>query len=61
MAGVALAVPGKTSAAATRCFLEPDPLVLELYANAGPPTWVDPMLKEFTASLVVSRPVGANT
>lgn len=46
---------------AAHCFPVPDPLALELCASAsaGPPTWVNPMLEELTASLVVRQPVGA--
>jgi hypothetical protein len=47
------------AAAAARCFPEPDPLALELCACEGPPAWVDTMLKELAASLVVSPSVGA--
>ena len=43
--------------AVAHCF--PDPLVWELYASAGPPVWVEPMLEELVASLVVSQPAGA--
>jgi hypothetical protein len=39
-------------------FPELDPLVLELCASAGLPAWADPMLEEFAALLVVSRPIG---
>jgi hypothetical protein len=44
--------------AAVHCFPEPDYL-LELCASVGPPTWVDPMLEELVASLVVSWPARA--
>lgn len=37
----------------------PDPLVWELCASTGPPVWVEPMLEELVASLIVSRPAGA--
>jgi hypothetical protein len=43
------------TAVAALCFLEPDLLVLELSASVGTPVWVDPMLEELVASLVVSR------
>lgn len=59
--GVCDNVPGEASAVAASCFPEPDPLALELCAGAGPLTWVDPMLEELTASLVVSRPAGPTT
>jgi hypothetical protein len=36
------------------CFPEPDPLVLELCASSETPAWVDPMLEELAASLVVN-------
>jgi hypothetical protein len=49
---------GAVSAAA-HCFLEPNPLLLELCASAEPPAWVDLMLEELVASLVVSWPAGA--
>lgn len=48
-----------TTLAATRCFPELDPLVAMLCEGAGPPAWVDPMLDELAASLVMSRPTGA--
>jgi hypothetical protein len=44
---------------ATHCFPEPDSLALELCACAGSPAWVDPMLEELAALLIVSRSVGA--
>jgi hypothetical protein len=34
--------------------------VVALYEGAGPPIWVNPMLDELVASLVVSRSVGAS-
>jgi hypothetical protein len=50
-----------TTYAVARCFPEPDPLLLELCVCTRPLAWVDPMLEEPVASLVVSRPVGAPT
>jgi len=61
LAPAAPTAPGEASTAAAACFPEPDPLVLEPCAGAGPPAWVDPMLEELTASLVVSRPAGPTT
>jgi hypothetical protein len=46
------------TSAATLCFLKPDPLVLELCASTGPPAWVDLMLEEFAALLIVCRSTG---
>jgi hypothetical protein len=46
---------------ADRSFVEPDPLMFEVCMSAGPPAWVGPMLEEFVASLIVSRPVEART
>ena len=46
------------TSAAAHCFPEPDLLVLELWASMRPPAYVDPMLEEFTASLIVCRPAG---
>jgi len=40
-------------------FKESDPLAVALCEGAGPPIWVDPMLDELAASLVVSRSAGA--
>jgi hypothetical protein len=37
-----------------------DPLALALCEGAGPPVWVDPMLDELAASLVVSWSTGAS-
>jgi hypothetical protein len=48
-----------TISAVVHCFPKPDPLLLELCASAGPPTWVDPVLEEIVVSLVVSQPAGA--
>jgi hypothetical protein len=42
------------NAAAAHYSPEPDPLVLELCAGEGPPWWVDPMLEELVASLVLT-------
>ena len=42
-----------------RCSQESGPLMVALYEGTGPPIWVDPMLDELIASLVVSRSVGA--
>ena len=42
-----------------RCSQESDPLVVALREGARPPVWVDPMLDELAASLVVSRSTGA--
>jgi hypothetical protein len=42
------------TAAAARCFPELDPLVLELRASMETPAWVELMLEEPAASLVVS-------
>ena len=41
---------------ATTAYLSPmpDPLELELCAGEGPPAWVDPMLEELVASLVLT-------
>ena len=44
---------------ASRCFLEPNPLVEALCESAGPLAWfvsIDLMLDELAASLVMSRP-----
>jgi hypothetical protein len=41
---------------ATRCSQESD--LLALWEDARPPIWVDPMLDELAASLVVSRSAG---
>jgi len=43
-----------STVAAALCFFEPDPLVLELCACSGSPTWVDPMLEELATSLIVN-------
>ena len=61
LARAAPTAPGEASTAAAACFPEPDPLVLEPCAGAGPPAWVDPMLEELTASLVATRPAGPTT
>ena len=45
--------------AAALYFFEPDTLGLELCVSVEAPTWVDPMLDELAASLVVSRLAGA--
>ena len=45
--------------AAALYFLEPDTLGSELCVSVEAPTWVDPMLEELAASLVVSRLAGA--
>jgi hypothetical protein len=42
-------------------FPEPDPLVVELCTYVGPPAWVNPMLEELAASLVVSPSRSTNT
>jgi hypothetical protein len=42
------------NAAAAHYSPEPDPLVLELCTGEGPPSWVDPMLEELAASLVLT-------
>lgn len=47
------------AAAVAHCFPGPDPLVVELCACEAPPAWVDPMLKELAASLVMSPSAGA--
>lgn len=44
---------------AAQCFPKPDPPVSELSASTGLPAWVDPILEELTASLVVSHLAGA--
>jgi hypothetical protein len=41
------------NAAAAHYSPEPDPLVLELCAGKGPPSWVNPMLEEHATSLVL--------
>lgn len=47
------------TAAAACYFPEPDMLALELCVCAGPPVWVDLMLEELAASLVMSAPPAA--
>ena len=42
---------------AARCSHESDLLTVVLCEGAGPPVWVDPMLEELAASLVMSRSV----
>lgn len=44
------------AAAVARCIPKPDPLAMELCACAcaGPPMWVDLMLEELAALLVVT-------
>ena len=48
-----------TTSAVAHYLHVPDPLVLEPCMSTRPHEWVDPMLKEFAASLVVSQPAGA--
>jgi hypothetical protein len=43
-----------TTSTVADCLHVPDPLVLELCVSTGTHEWVDPMLEEFAASLVVS-------
>jgi hypothetical protein len=45
-----------TTTASAFCFPELDPLVLEQCSSAGTPAWVNPMLEELVASLVMSHP-----
>jgi hypothetical protein len=49
------------ASAATRCSHESDPLVVALCEATGPPIWVNLMLGELAASLVVSQSEGAPT
>jgi hypothetical protein len=47
------------TSSAARFSPESDPLAVTLCEGAGPPAWVDQMLDELGASLVVSRSAGA--